>query len=149
MKRSFVTGLSLIIWALFSLPAIAEETVESLRGSQPLEADSRVASMKKMVNNDEPVQRDYLQQPPLIPHTIRGYKINAKFNKCLSCHSWSNYKEAGATKISQTHFESRDGEVLSNVSARRYFCNQCHVPQANAKPLVDNTFEPVQTMRAD
>ena len=61
----------------------------------------------------------------------------------MSCHSWSNYREAGATKISQTHFESRDKNVLANVSARRYFCTQCHVPQVNAQPLVANKFEPV------
>jgi len=31
----------------------------------------------------------------------------------------------------------------ANVSARRYFCKQCHVPQANAQPLVKNEFKPV------
>ena len=61
----------------------------------------------------------------------------------MSCHSWSNYREAGATKISQTHFEARDKNLLANVSARRYFCTQCHVPQVDAKPLVENVFEPV------
>ena len=28
------------------------------------------------------------------------------------------------------------------MSPRRYFCNQCHVPQSDAKPLVGNTFKP-------
>ena len=87
-----------------------------------------------------------MQQPPLIPHQIDGYKINQKFNKCLTCHSWANYRESGATKISQTHFEDRDANVLANISARRYFCTQCHVPQVNARPLVGNTFEPIQAI---
>ena len=73
--------------------------------------------------------------------------INKKFNKCLTCHSWANYKEAGATKISQTHFSDRENNVLANIAPRRYFCTQCHVPQVNAKPLVENTFNPLQTIK--
>ena len=96
---------------------------------------------------DTDFDRDYLQQPPLIPHKIDQYRITIKFNQCLGCHSWQNYKTRNATKISQTHFESRDGMVLANVSARRYFCTQCHVPQTGATPLVENTFQPVEVMR--
>jgi cytochrome c-type protein NapB len=35
-----------------------------------------------------------------------------------------------------------DGNVLSNVAPRRYFCLQCHVPQTDAAPIVENTFTP-------
>ena len=49
-------------------------------------------------------------------------------------------------KISPTHFETRDGMTLGEVSPRRYFCLQCHVPQADAKPLVNNTFKPVEAL---
>ncbi len=42
--------------------------------------------------------------------------------------------------ISVTHFMDREGQVLSSVTPRRYFCNQCHVPQLDAKPLVGNDF---------
>jgi cytochrome c-type protein NapB len=86
--------------------------------------------------------RDFVQQPPLIPHTIRDYQITKNFNKCMDCHSWTRYKEFNATKVSLTHFKDRDGKELSNISPRRYFCTQCHVPQADAKPLVANTFKP-------
>jgi len=88
-----------------------------------------------------------VQQPPLIPHKIDNYKITLKYNKCLTCHSWKNYKRYGATKISQTHFEDRDANVLANISARRYFCTQCHVPQVDAQPLVENEFKPVEALR--
>ena len=43
--------------------------------------------------------------------------------------------------ISITHFMDRDGQVLSDVTPRRYFCTQCHVGQTDARPLVTNTFE--------
>ncbi|UCE90692.1 MAG: nitrate reductase cytochrome c-type subunit, partial [Pseudomonadota bacterium] len=52
-------------------------------------------------------------------------------------------KKAGSVKISQTHFSDRDGNDLANISARRYFCTQCHVPQVDSAPLVENTFQPV------
>ena len=122
------------------------EHVVSLRGNTPLDEDTKAPEMKQWDKDGQPIPRDYVQQPPLIPHKIEGYKINQKFNKCLTCHSWANYKEAGATKISQTHFADRDANVLANVSARRYFCTQCHVPQVNARPLVDNTFKPIQAI---
>ena len=83
----------------------------------------------------------------LIPHTIKGYTVTKNFNKCMDCHAWARAKETGATKISVTHFKTRDGEELSSVSPRRYFCNQCHVPQSDAKPLVGNTFKPGTGMR--
>ena len=40
----------------------------------------------------------------------------------------------------------RDGNFLAEISPRRYFCNQCHVTQKDAKPLVDNTFVDMDTL---
>jgi len=121
--------------------------VQSLRGAMDIEDPSAPVDIKKVQPDRDPIPRDYVQQPPLIPHKIDNYKITLKFNKCLTCHSWKNYKRYGATKISQTHFEDRDANVLANVSARRYFCTQCHVPQVDAKPLVENEFKPVEALR--
>ncbi len=128
-------------------PVLAAEPVSSLRGGKALDGASTKPAMQKWQSEREPIARDYVHQPPLIPHKITGYRVDLKSNKCLTCHSWANYREAGATKISQTHFSDREGNDLSNVSARRYFCNQCHVPQADAKPLVENTFAPVRAIR--
>ncbi len=121
--------------------------VQSLRGAMDLEGPSAPVDIKKVQPDRDPIPRDYVQQPPLIPHKIDNYKITLKYNKCLTCHSWKNYKRYGATKISQTHFKDRDSNVLANISARRYFCTQCHVPQVDAKPLVENEFKPVEALR--
>jgi cytochrome c-type protein NapB len=146
MKKIILMRMAVMV-GLVGLSAHAlAENVQSLRGAA-LEENSTDAIVMQYQKDEEPIPRDYLQQPPLIPHQIAGYQVTIKHNKCLSCHSWSNYKAKGATKISQTHFENRDGAVMSNVSARRYFCSQCHVPQVDAKPLVENTFEPVDAMR--
>ncbi|MGL4409585.1 nitrate reductase cytochrome c-type subunit [Zoogloea sp.] len=120
--------------------------LQTLRGAEIDASDPEGEGTR--YGRDQPVlPRDFVQQPPLIPHAIRGYTITKNFNKCLDCHSWSRAKETGATKISVTHFKTRDGEELSSVSPRRYFCVQCHVPQSDAKPLVGNTFKPGSGLR--
>lgn len=146
MKKSLVMGIVLTLGALGYMSQAYSGQVQSLRGVNDLENQSNTVVVKKNIRDRDPIERDYVQQPPLIPHHIKGYKINMKFNKCLTCHSWTNYKDAGATKISQTHFSDRENNVMANVAARRYFCTQCHVPQADATPLVENTFEPVKTI---
>lgn len=120
--------------------------LESLRGATQLE-DTRPADDLKHYPRDHVLESEYVYQPPLIPHNIRGYEVSLNANKCLSCHSWKNAKEMGATKISVTHYVNRDDAVLADVSPRRYFCLQCHVPQADAKPLVENEFKPVDSLR--
>jgi len=147
MKYSILAGLVLVGSSLFMSTIVVADELKSLRGSSDIDSPSNAVEIKKNINDKGPILRDYVQQPPLIPHKIKGYKINLKFNKCLTCHSWANYTKSGATKISQTHFSGRDGEALSNVSPRRYFCVQCHVPQADAKPLVQNNFEPVTNIQ--
>jgi len=145
-KEKLITIVFMLTLGLSTTHLFAEQ-VRSLRGTAPLDELSKAASINKVQNDREPIERDYVQQPPLIPHKIKGYKINKKFNKCLTCHSWANYKEAGATKISQTHFSDRENNVLANIAARRYFCTQCHVPQVSSDPLVENTFTPIKTIK--
>ena len=139
---------SLFMISGYSAALMAESgSLISLRGGTPIDEESAFPKIKRINKDGEPIDRNYFQQPPLIPHKIKGYKINLKFNKCLTCHSWANYKQSGATKVSQTHFSDRNNDVLANVAPRRYFCTQCHVPQVNAKPLVENTFNPVNSVK--
>jgi nitrate reductase (cytochrome), electron transfer subunit len=149
MKHSFFVALGLFsLVALFTVE-VAADAPESLRGGVGLDRSSPEPTLKKWQPDRPPIPRDYVQQPPLIPHSIEGYTINRSSNKCLSCHSWTNYIEAGATKISQTHFSDRDASVMANVAARRYFCTQCHVPQVEAAPIVGNDFQPLRSVREE
>ncbi|MCK4865043.1 MAG: nitrate reductase cytochrome c-type subunit [Gammaproteobacteria bacterium] len=147
MKRSTVMSIVMMLGFGLLVNQAWAEHVESLRGAHPMDEPAKAPQVMKWQNDREPITRDYMQQPPLIPHKTKGYRINIKSNKCLTCHSWANYKEAGATKISQTHFNDRENNVLANIAPRRYFCTQCHVPQVNAKPLVENIFNPLQTIK--
>ena len=147
MKKSIVLAAAVTVAGMGLMAQALAESIQSLRGAETVEAESVAPEYKQYVKDRPPLPRDYLQQPPLIPHKIEGYTVNIRHNKCLSCHSWANYRSSRATKISQTHFESRDGAILANVSARRYFCVQCHVPQVDATPLVENEFTPVESLK--
>ena len=120
--------------------------LDSLRGGVPIQ-DTIAIAPARQERDTRPIDRDFVQQPPLIPHKVEGYEVSINFNKCMDCHAWSRYKESGATKVSLTHFKDRDGGELSNISPRRFFCQQCHVPQVDAKPLVANKFKPAEGIR--
>lgn len=117
------------------------QEVESLRGATTLDSQSITSEVSQIQRDLPPIERVYVQQPPLIPHSIDGYKVDLRSNKCLTCHDWKNAKKMGATKISLTHFKDRDGLEMTTVAPRRYFCTQCHVPQKNVQPLVENEFK--------
>jgi nitrate reductase (cytochrome), electron transfer subunit len=65
---------------------------------------------------------------------------------CLACHRHTNTAGTQATMVSVTHYMDRDGNFLATISPRRYFCNQCHVAQHDAKPLVGNTFVDIKSL---
>ncbi len=147
-------GLSVVIMAADSdqQPISIESSsapvcVDSLRGHTPIDEEDNAPRLKKIPKESERYPLQYVGQPPLIPHAIRGYHITINSNKCLQCHSWENAVKMKAPRISITHFTDRQGKVLADVSPNRYFCTQCHVPQANAKPLVPNIFEPVDSLK--
>ncbi|MFN3398307.1 MAG: nitrate reductase cytochrome c-type subunit [Sulfurimicrobium sp.] len=131
---------------LHAAPGEGVAKVHSLRGTD-VQAPDPETDMFRPERDRGPIERNFVQQPPIIPHTVQNYTITKNFNKCMDCHSWSRYKETGATKISLTHFKDRSGTDHANISTRRYFCLQCHVPQSDAKPLVENTFKPASALQ--
>lgn len=123
----------------FDAPNAQEPGVVSLRGDVPLDENNVAPDLKK-ANVGKPFDRAYRQQPPLIPHRIDKYQINLKVNQCLRCHDWPYSVQEGAPKVSETHYVDRDGIAHDKVTRNRWFCNQCHVPQAMTGDLVPNTF---------
>lgn len=119
-----------------STPAAA--TVNSIRGVDP---DSEV-TVNPVYHQEEGRQnRNYRAQPPIIPHTIEKYQIDLHANECLACHDWKNAADRRAPTLSMTHYTSRDGVQTDAIAPRRWFCNQCHVPQVDAPALVENLFK--------
>ena len=139
------------ILAIFALVAAAATSVaqqnpsspglnHGIRGAVPLTAESTPPPIPKSVNDDQRKTRNYPMQPPLIPHQIDNYQVDLRFNKCMDCHGRSRTQESGAPMVSVTHFQDRDGNMLGEISPRRYFCTGCHVSQTDARVPVKNTF---------
>ena len=116
------------------------EISDALRGGAEILDSPKPPRLEPQINDDRRRIRNYPEQPPVIPHSVRGYEITRNANKCLSCHSRRGAPAAGAPMVSVSHFMDRDFMVLTQVSPRRYFCNQCHVPQTSAAELVENEF---------
>ncbi|PCI41614.1 MAG: ferredoxin [Rhodospirillaceae bacterium] len=130
---AILTGGSVSAWAL-------DGELHSLRGMTTLQENADAADLNnKLVG--ERFEKNYRQQPPLVPHAISSYQIDIRVNQCIACHDWPQNVSAGAPKISETHYIGRDGNNLNKVASRRWFCTQCHVPQDDVKALVPNTFE--------
>jgi len=113
---------------------------QGLRGKAPLENSAAAPAIPKMVNDDVRRGRAFAMQPPVIPHRIENYQIDRNFNKCMTCHGRNRIQESQAPMVSVTHFMDRDGNFRSEISPRRFFCTQCHVPQMEVSPPVANTF---------
>lgn len=97
------------------------------------------------------IDRSFTNAPPLIPHEIKDLlPITIKNNQCISCHGRETAKDMKAampnlTPIPDTHYRdlrSKDQHDLGHLAGARFNCVQCHVPQANVKPLVENNFAP-------
>ncbi|PID47912.1 MAG: nitrate reductase [Proteobacteria bacterium] len=114
------------------------------------------------------IKRSYENAPPLIPHSVEDFlPIKKDSNMCLECHAPAYAKDAGAIPTPKSHLVSyrpitslKDGVMQKNgsnfkntsdiqtkahkrsgVSADRFNCSLCHVPQSNNKPLVKNEFK--------
>ena len=115
----------------------------TLRGSAVATPD-RVPVGLGMTKAQEtsPFDRNFLDQPPMVPHRVDDYVVDLNKNRCMECHSVENHRKEKTTRVPTSHFVAGDGKTLASLASRRYFCLQCHVPQIDANPLVENTFRP-------
>jgi cytochrome c-type protein NapB len=143
MQRITIAA-GLLIAMTVSASAI-EPDLSTLRDTA-LDENDDAPRMMPQSNTDLRKSRNYPEQPPIIPHKIEGYQVDINVNKCLTCHSRASVEDSQAPMVSITHFMDRDGQFLASISPRRYFCNQCHVPQHEVKPLVGNDFVDVDTL---
>ena len=142
--KSHVLTKALFQW-MAALALVVSGAVWAANGvdlNQSPEVSGTPEGSVRMPKQQERMALNYVNQPPMIPHSVDGYQVTTNINRCLQCHGVEHYRTTGAPRVSPTHFMDADGKVLSNVAPRRYFCLQCHVPQADAAPIVGNTFTP-------
>ena len=128
-----------------SAAVFAQNPPTGLR-STPVTEEAQPAPMANVENKDLRRKRAYPMQPPTIPHKIDNYQVDLNTNKCMSCHSRHRVEESQAPMVSVTHYMDREGNFLAELSPRRYFCEQCHVVQTDAKLLMENEFRDVDEM---
>ncbi len=138
MKRVIITALVALAALVFTGTVLSDVT--SLRGALALDAEAEKPTKKKLLIKEGGIERSYKLQPPSVPHKVAEYKVNLKNNGCMKCHSEKTYEKEKSPRILDSHYIDREGNMLENLSSRRYFCNQCHAPQVDATPLVQNTF---------
>ncbi|MCR4264738.1 nitrate reductase cytochrome c-type subunit [Nitratireductor sp. ZSWI3] len=138
-KYALAALLSILVTGSAALAQMS--AVPELSGANPPMDNVAADPIPRWVTDDVRKMRAYPEQPPVIPHSIQGYQLSVNTNRCLSCHKREFTQGSGAPMISVTHYMNRDGQMLADVSPRRYFCTACHVPQADTAPLVDNVFK--------
>lgn len=89
------------------------------------------------------IARTFVGQPPLVPHSIEKYvPLTAEENACLDCHLTDELRGQKVPRLGISHFsqtrKTKDGKPA--VEMTRFQCDSCHVPQVNAKELVDTRF---------
>jgi cytochrome c-type protein NapB len=132
--------LVLAFGAALSQDGAPVKTVPRLTGTPQPMALERVPALGRPVVDDVRRMRNYPEQPPVIPHSIEGYQLTVNTNRCMDCHKREFTEGSGAPMISVTHLQDREGQMLSDVTPRRYFCTACHVPAgrcaaAGAQPV--------------
>jgi nitrate reductase (cytochrome), electron transfer subunit len=136
----FLIGLAALATLAAGVLAQGIDIVPRLTGpADPMEAGPAPPISQPETFQVRPM-RSYPEQPPVIPHSIEGYQLTLATNRCLECHRRQYTSLVGAPMISITHFMDRHQQMLADVSPRRYFCTACHVPQTEARPLIDNTY---------
>jgi len=158
MKNPLSFALAALAASAFTFastaPALsAENPVKSLRGVDAQAADQapeEKLQLGKKPGSQKLITRTFQQQPPVIPHATENFdEITLDENQCMTCHGPEKFKEKNAPKIGDSHFRNmQTGEIMKQVSSARYNCVQCHVPQVDAPPLVENTFQGVPQPRA-
>lgn len=145
-KTTIVTIAALATAAMLGMGIVFADEIATLRKGTAIDEALSPETIPRVVDTDERQQRNYPMQPPIIPHDTRGYEVNLKVNKCMSCHARRRTEDSQAPMVSVTHFMDRDGNFLAEISPRRYFCNQCHVVQTDTRALVENTFEDMDAL---
>ncbi len=140
ITRVLCAALAMAAFAISQPATVSAEDVQSLRGDTGLTKTPKAPRIFKLDVSQDKIPRNFKQQPALVPHKVAKYRINMKVNRCLSCHDKATYKKEEAPMAGKSHYLGADGKEQKKISMRRYFCNQCHVPQMDAKPLVRNSF---------
>lgn len=90
------------------------------------------------------IPRSFDNQPPMIPHDISELPIiTQEENTCTSCHMPDVAPSVGAIPVPASHLTNlrKMQDLKGELYQGRWFCTQCHAPQAVLDPAVMNKFK--------
>ncbi len=146
MKKTVSIALATLLVTVIGCATMAPP--KPMRGADVTAADTAPdlkAYSAKTPGVGEPrlITRTFVGQPPLVPHNIEKYvPLTAEENACLDCHITDELRGQKMPKMGKSHFsqtvKAKDGTPA--VEMTRFQCDTCHVPQVDAKELVDTRF---------
>jgi len=147
--------------------SVSEESL-GLRKTDIYQEDDTISS-KTEYRGAQPgtstkIKRAYQDAPPMIPHDVSDFlPVTRTNNACVGCHAPEIAPAMGATPIPPSHFldmrprhtcdgvkfkktvdnmkNETDVKRLTHLSQARFNCTQCHAPQSQGNPSVENLFE--------
>lgn len=146
MKKTLSLALATLLASIIGCASTTPPV--SMRGDKVDAADRAPAAKTYSekapgVGQQSLIARTFTTQPPLIPHTVEKYEpITAGENACLECHISDELRGKKMPKMGTSHFSKtvKESDGSAAVEMSRFQCNSCHVPQVDAKELVENTF---------
>lgn len=150
-----------------AVASVSEESL-GLRQTDIYQEDDTIASKTEyrgaQAGESTKIKRAYQDAPPMIPHDVTDFlPITRTNNACVGCHAPDIAPAMGATPIPPSHFldmrprhicdgvkfrksidntkNETDVKKLTHLSQARYNCSQCHAPQSQGNPSVENLFE--------
>jgi nitrate reductase (cytochrome), electron transfer subunit len=169
MRTSFVFTLSLLfsLTTACAQPSKPDATAAAPKGNPAPEIQASGPDLKTALPESDPFgiptpdSFSYIdpepEESPVLPRAFKGAppQINhetlsmlpirkgRRNNECLSCHDKpakiGKKPEHGSYPMGRSHYQEHQGKLVLDGS--RFLCDQCHVPQADVKPLVENTFK--------
>ena len=150
-----------------AVASVSEESL-GLRKTDINEEDDTVAEKTEyrsaQAGTSTKIKRAYQDAPPMIPHDVTDFlPITRENNACVGCHAPDIAPAMGATPIPPSHYldmrprhicdgkkfkksidntkNETDVKRLTHLSQARFNCSQCHAPQSQGNPSVENLFE--------
>lgn len=147
MKKNMIrTALATVVLTVIGCSTLLPPS--SMRGVDVSDVDKApeaksYAQKVPGVGEAQLIPRTFINQPPMIPHTTEKYEpLTLEENACMDCHLTEELRGKAVPQIGKSHFskteKNKDGSPALEMT--RFQCNNCHVPQVDAKPLVENAF---------
>jgi len=150
-----------------AVASVSEESL-GLRKTDIYQEDDTTASKTEYrsasAGTSTKIKRAFQDAPPMIPHDVTDFlPITRTNNACVGCHAPDIAPAMGATPIPPSHYldmrprhicdgkkfrksidntkNETDVKRLTHLSQARFNCSQCHAPQSQGNPSVENLFE--------